>query len=258
MKVALVTGASSGLGADFARELAAKKFDLIITARRKDRLEKLRIEIESEFNVKVDICVADLSTPKGVQKIINKIKKDEIEVHTLINNAGLGYQATFAEKEIEDWETLIQVNVNSLIALTNYFVKPMLARKKGAILNVASVAGFQAIPWFSVYAASKAFVLSFTEGLAKELAGSGVKISALCPGPTKTEFAQVSGSLHMKAPDLIWQSSKEVASSGLKALENNDTVYVPGALNKVQIYGQRLLPRTIVNTISSMFFKPKE
>lgn len=240
--LALITGASSGLGADFAREFAARGYDLFVTARRTDRLESLKQEIESTHRNRVYLLSADLGAPEGAQEILDELKKQELRVHTLINNAGMARHAAFVDRD--DWDQTIQVNVTSLVNLTNALLPDMFAQKAGQILNVSSIAAFQAMPWMSIYAASKAFVLSFTEGLAEELKGRNIKISCLCPGGIRTEFSQASDIDETKYPDFVFMESVDVVREAIKALERNELIYVPGAINKASIAASKFLPRS--------------
>jgi len=254
-KLALVTGASSGLGVDFARSLAAAKYDLIITARRLDRLEQLKTELENKHHNSVTVCSADLSDEAGVRTILRVVQQHHQPVHFLINNAGYGYACQFLDKGAEDWQKLIQVNVNSLVHLTRALLPPMIDQKQGRILNVASIAGFQAVPWFAIYAAAKAFVVSFSEALAIEVKDHNIKVSCLCPGPTKTEFAQISGSDKRKTPDFIWQTSPGVVTEGMNALEAGKVVCIPGLFNKIQVHIQRFFPRKLITRIAGSIYR---
>ena len=259
-KLALITGASSGLGSDFARELAARNHDLFITARRLDRLESLKKEIESKHDVEVHVFSADLSDPGGVGSILDDLKNRKKEVDVLINNAGYGTRTFVLDKQPEEWERMIRVNVNSLTALTMGILPSMVKKQGGKILNVASTGAFQAVPWFTVYAAAKSFVLSFSEGLAKELKDkkTNVRVACLCPGPTRTEFISVSGADTIYAPEFLWMESKEVVDIGLKALERNETVCIPGIINKLQFYCGKFVPRVIITRAAGFLYKPED
>lgn len=228
-KVALITGASSGLGADFARELAVQGHDLLVTARRLERLELLKKEIEQEHKVEVSVFAADLGDPDGANNILEELGKQDMKVDVLINSAGYGTRSFILDKKPTHWEEMIQVNLNSLVTLTLGVLPTMVQNRGGNILNVSSTAGLQASPYFSVDAATKAFVLLFSEGLRKELKdqNTNVKVTCLCPGPTRTEFASVAEADTMTAPDYMWMESEEVVKIGLKSLENNESVRIP-------------------------------
>lgn len=191
--VALITGASSGLGKEFARIHASRGGDLLLVARRQNELEIVKSELEKEFGVQVTVFAVDLTLNDAVESILNKIKSNGIIVEILINNAGFGGYGNFHERELQHELEMIRLNVEALTKLTHYLLPEMLKRKSGYILNVASVAGFLPGPLQSVYYATKAYVVSFTQGIAAEISGSGVKISALCPGPVHTGFESAAG-----------------------------------------------------------------
>ncbi len=257
-KLALITGASSGLGAGFARELAMQGHDLFITARRLDRLESLKKEIEQNYTVRVHTFSADLIDPNGVNNILGELKKQNLEVDVLINNAGFGARVFLLDKQPDDWDNIIRVNVNSLVALTMGILPTMVKNQKGQILNVASTGAFQAVPWLTVYAATKSFILSFSEGLGAELKDQNinVQVTCLCPGPTRTEFHSLADAENIDFPDFAWMESDEVVKIGLNALEKNKRVCIPGTYNKLSIYSQRLIPRNLTTSIVGNMHKP--
>ncbi len=257
-KLALITGASSGLGAGFAKELAVQGHDLFITARRLDRLESLKKEIEQNYTVRVHTFSADLIDPNGVNNILGELKKQNLEVDVLINNAGFGARVFLLDKQPDDWDNIIRVNVNSLVALTMGILPTMVKNQKGQILNVASTGAFQAVPWLTVYAATKSFILSFSEGLGAELKDQNinVQVTCLCPGPTRTEFHSLADAENIDFPDFAWMESDEVVKIGLNALEKNKRVCIPGTYNKLSIYSQRLIPRNLTTSIVGNMHKP--
>ncbi len=257
-KLALITGASSGLGTDFARILAAQNHNLFITARRLERLELLKKEIEQKHNVQVFVFAADLGDPEGAKKILDEIKKQKMEVDVLINSAGYGTRASLLDKKPADWEKMIQVNANSLVALSLGVLPAMVKNKSGKILNVSSTGAFQATPYFSVYAATKSFVLNFSEGLRKELKFQkvNIKVTCLCPGPTRTEFATVAGADNINAPDLFWMESEDVVKIALNSLEKNKSLCIPGATNKLHACTAKLMPRKFITHMLGMINKP--
>jgi len=257
-RLALVTGASSGLGADFAKELAAQGHDLFVTARRLERLQSLKTEIEEKHDVEVSVLDADLGDPQGASAILNELKRREMKVGVLINSAGYGTRSYMLDKEPAHWEQMIRVNLNSLVTLTLGILPTMVENQGGKILNVSSTAGLQASPYFTVYAATKAFVLLFAEGVRKELnyQHTNVKVTCLCPGPTRTEFATVAEADGMSAPDYMWMESEEVVKIGLKSLENNESVCVPGISNKIHANTVKWMPRNILTEMLGKTNKP--
>ncbi len=258
-RLALITGASSGIGADFARELAAQNHDLFITARRLDRLESLKKEIEQQYGVQVHTFTADLIDPDGVNSILEELHRQNLKVDVLINNAGFGARVFILDKRPEDWDNIIRVNVNSLVALTMGILPSMVERQNGKILNVSSTGAFQAVPWLTVYAATKAFILSFSEGLAAELKDQhiNVQVTCLCPGPTRTEFHTLADADDIGFPDFAWMESDQVVTAGLNALERGERVCVPGVYNKLSLHSQRLVPRSIVTHMVGNMHKIK-
>jgi short-subunit dehydrogenase len=256
--VALVTGASSGLGVDFAKELASRGHDLLVTARRLNRLESLKREIEGRHNVEVSVFDADLGDPGGANRVLDELKRKDMKADVLINSAGYGTRSFILDKKPGHWEQMIQVNLNSLVTLTMGVLPAMVERRAGKILNVSSTAGLQASPYFTVYAATKAFVLLFSEGLTKELKdrNSNVKVTCLCPGPTRTEFASVAEVGGMSAPDYMWMESQEVVKIGLKALEDNEGVCIPGASNKIHACTAKWMPRKLLTEMLGKMNKP--
>jgi hypothetical protein len=256
--LALVTGASSGLGADFAKELAAQGHDLFVTARRLERLQSLKKEIEEQHDVRVSVFDADLGDPHGASAILDELKRHEMKVGVLINSAGYGTRSFMLEKTPAHWEQMIRVNLNSLVTLTLGILPTMVENQGGKILNVSSTAGLQASPYFTVYAATKAFVLLFSEGLRKELKdrNTNVRVTCLCPGPTRTEFASVAEADGMSAPDYMWMESEEVVKIGLKSLEANESVCIPGISNKIHACTAKWMPRNILTEMLGRMNKP--
>jgi len=255
-KTALVTGASSGIGVEFARQLAAQGYDLCIVARRADRLQELKERIESSSEATVHVMQTDLSSPEAIQSLATRLRDQGLNIDCLVNNAGFGRQFYLQELSAAEWEKMIQVNCSALVALTRELLPGMIERKRGEILNVASVASFQAVATMTVYAASKAFVLSFSEGLRHEVKQHGINVSCLCPGATYSEFAQVAQTKHREAPSFAWMTPERVAQIGIRGMQKNRPVVVPGLLNKALIYGQSLFPRWLVNAITATMFRP--
>lgn len=241
--VTLVTGASAGLGASFARACAARGDELVLVARRKERLDALVDEVGRAHAFSLD-----LSTPDAPARLVELLDMRGLHVRTLINNAGFGLTGRFSDLPGDRQAEMIDLNVRTLTRLTHLVLPSMLERREGGILNIASTAAFQPGPGFAVYFATKAFVLSFTEALHQEMAGSGVKVSALCPGPTRTEFGSVAG-VTSAAFDRFSADADSVVQAGLAGLERNEAVIVPGLVNKLGTQGGRLLPRAVMRRI---------
>lgn len=247
-RVSLVTGASSGFGLEFCTQLAAAGNDLFITARRGEILKNIKSDLEARYNIKVYTCVANLGSPKGVKTICEKIEHDKLYVSTLINNAGFGYNKYFTDKTSEEWNDLIEVNVQSLVAMTHYFIAHMKKNGGGKILNVSSISAFQPVPTYAVYAASKAFVLLFSEAVRNELKGSQVQISALCPGVSFTGFQERAGVSKKAFVGIL--SPQKIVSIGLAGLNKNKSVIIPGFLNRFLNFFIRVLPRNVVTLVA--------
>jgi short-subunit dehydrogenase len=243
-KYAVVTGASSGIGYELARLVAADDKNLVITARNKEALEQLKSELESKQGISARVLVKDLSFPGAPLEIYSELEKDGIDVDVLVNNAGFGLYGEFSGTELEKELALIQVNIASATCLTKLFLKNMLANKSGKILNVASSLGFIPVPLFSVYAASKAYLLNFSEALACELEGSGVSVTCLCPPPTKTAFW--ADMAHSKSAKMKMLSAEYVAKAGYRALKKGKLIVAPGWLVKSMLLLTRIAPRKAI------------
>ncbi|MCI0451977.1 MAG: SDR family oxidoreductase [Candidatus Latescibacteria bacterium] len=248
--VALVTGASMGLGAEFARLLASEGHDLVLTARSADRLDALKKEIEGLHGVTVRIVVQDLGDPRAPVAIYDDARSAGLEIDVLVNNAGFGMYGLFHQSDLQTELDMIQVNITAVVHLTKLFVRDMVARKRGRILNVASTAGFQPGPLQSVYYATKAFVLSFTEAIANELRGTGVTATALCPGPTPTEFQKRANVGKVRGLKLMMRVDPDVVvRAGYAGMMKGKAVVVPGVLNNVMAFTVRLFPRRMVTAV---------
>jgi short-subunit dehydrogenase len=243
--VTLITGASAGLGAEFARQLAARGQKLVLVARRKDRLDALAAELGNARTVAID-----LSEAGSTAALMADVAAAGEHVDTLINNAGFGLRGRFAELDAARQREMIDLNVTSLTQLCRAVAPGMIERRSGAILNVASTAAFQPGPNMAVYFATKAFVLSFTEALHEELKPHGIRVTALCPGPTRTEFGSVAGFGDNSAFDRLSTNAGGVVRAGLKALERNRALVVPGLLNKIGASSTRFVPRIAVRKIA--------
>ncbi len=249
-KTALITGASSGIGAELARVHAGQGGNLVIVARRQDRLAALQTELQKAHGVTVHVLVQDLTRAEAPRRIFEELQARAVAVDYLINNAGFGYRGLFYEQDWARNEAMIRVNILALAALTRLFLPLMVERHSGRVLNVASMAGFVPGPLQAVYYASKAFVISFSEAVGNELSGTGVTVTALCPGFTQTEFGQVAG-IAATQPFGKTLSTRQVAEIGYRAMRQGIPVVVPGALNKFAIHGLlRLAPRRLATRIS--------
>jgi short-subunit dehydrogenase len=248
---ALITGASAGLGADLAWLFAGDGHDLVIVARRRDKLDALAKEIETKHGVKVHVLAEDLARAGAATRIHDELAKRGIAIDYLVNNAGFGSTGAFAERDLGREVEMIEVNVVALVELTHLLVQPMLARKKGFILNLGSTAGFVPGPFMAVYYASKAFVNSFSEALSVELAGSGVSVTVCCPGATATEFAQVAGNDKTALFKAKVMGSREVAEEAYHAMLRSQPLVVTGFMNKLRIASLRLAPRGMARKIAA-------
>ena len=251
----LVTGASSGIGVELARELAKRGHGVTLVARRKDRLTKLAKELSAEHGVRAETIASDLSSAAARKRMVRTLEDRGLEVDVLVNNAGFGSAGRFQSLDAEAELRMVRTNVEAVVDLCSTYVPTMVERGRGAVLNVASVAAFQPVPRQSTYAATKAFVLSFTEGLHVDLKGTGVTATALCPGPTKTEFGDAAGIPDelFEIPGLVY-TAEEMAVAGVRAMERGRRSVVPGATNLVGAVGGRLMPRALVLPLIDRFY----
>jgi short-subunit dehydrogenase len=253
-KWAVVTGASAGIGRAFCSELAAGGANLVLVARRRDRLSELAAMLSSKHSIKTEICPADLAQPSGCEEIFAFTQGKGIEVDLLINNAGFGAYGEFPGSPLDRQLGMVQVNVSAVVHLTHLYLPPMIARRRGWVLIVASTAAFQAVPYLSAYAATKAFDLLFAEGLAEEMAPHGIKVCALCPGTTESEFFDVAGQ-----PKRIMrkrETAEKVAHTGLHALASGRSYVISGMKNYMGALSQRLISRRMVTRIVGKMFRP--
>jgi short-subunit dehydrogenase len=244
-KVALITGASAGLGVEFARQLSNRGHSLVLAARRKDRLDDLAKTLDNARAVAIDLAKANAAA-----KLLADVEANGEEVEFLVNNAGFGLIGRFAELDARRQRQMIDLNVATLTDLCRAVAPQLVARKSGAILNVASTAAFQPGPNMAVYFATKAYGLSFTEALHEELKPHGVKVSCLCPGPTRTEFGEVAGFGGSGTFDRVAMDAPEVVAAGLAGLDRNRAVVVPGLVNKIGAASTRFAPRSVVRRIA--------
>jgi uncharacterized protein len=253
-KWALVTGASAGIGLELARQLAGVGANLVLTARRTDRLQELASQLTAKHPVKVEICAADLTQPGAPTAIHAFTTARKIEVALLINNAGFGAFGYIHQIDPNTLAEMIQVNCTAVVALTQLYAAEMVARRHGDIMIVSSVAAFQPVPFNSAYAAIKAFDLLFSEGIAEELREFGVNVSALCPGSTNTEFQSVA-----RQPDRVFRSaetSEKVARVGLEGMAAGKTYVISGGKNWAMIQAERLSPRRFTASMAAKMMRP--
>jgi len=247
---ALITGASAGIGREFARQLGSRAQSLVLIARREERLNELRDELRKQnTQLTVHVRAVDLCDKSQIDELVRWLEENKIEIDFLINNAGLGDYGPFATSPLERDDEMLQVNVVALTSLTRRLLPQMIARNRGAILNVSSSAGFLPIPGMSVYAASKAYVNSFSEALRAEMRGTGVTVTALCPGPVHTEFGDVAkrpGGEPERGPEFIYVSVENTARDALAAVEADRPLLIPGLAMKLGMFLVRLTPMSIL------------
>jgi hypothetical protein len=251
----LITGASAGIGSEFARQMAERGYNVTLAARRIDRLTELAAELEEAHGVRAIAVACDVTEPDQRQELIDSIEARGDHVDILINNAGIGTEHAFMADPTEKQVQQIEVNVVALTALTHMLLPGMLERGSGAVLNVASTAGFQPMPRQAVYAATKAYVLSFSQGLSKELKGTGVSVTVLCPGPTRTEFfGEAQAQLEADSPDWTWQNADDCAREGLDAMFKQKRVHIPKAVNRIGAYSAKLSPTAMTLEVLDRFW----
>jgi short-subunit dehydrogenase len=249
--VAVVTGASTGIGKDLAEACARDGNDLVLVARRADVLKQVAVDLEKRYPIRVDVITEDLTDSTAPGRILTQLNALSIQPEILINNAGSGAYGRFLETDMNEELSSIQLNVAALTHLTKLILPGMVQRGHGRILNVASTAAFQPGPLMAVYYATKAYVLHLSEALASELAGTGVTVSCLCPGPTRTEFHARAGMSHMwLLSQPMMASSADVARAGYEGMKRGKRVIIPGLLNKVLAFAVRLAPRRLPPAIA--------
>jgi uncharacterized protein len=259
---ALVTGASAGIGREFARQLGGRAATLVLVARRQARLEELRAELLGRHpDLRVEIRPTDLSRAAAVEALVLWATTQKPAIDLLINNAGLGDLGTFATSDPEKVDTMMQVNMVALTRLARALLPAMIEQKRGAILNVSSSASFLPIPNFAVYAATKAYVTSFSEALRSELRGSGIHVSALCPGPVRTEFTEVARRQPTgpppREPELAYVTVEKVVIDALRGIERDQAIVIPGLLMKLGMLLVRLTPLPLLR-LANRFTRKSE
>jgi short-subunit dehydrogenase len=254
-KWALVTGASAGIGLALAEQLAAAGANLVLTARRADRLDSLAARLRSEYSIEARIIAADLADPSVPQQLLSETEESGVAIDILINNAGFGYNGEFVKGDAAWQRQMVDLNCAAVVHLTRLFLPRMIERRRGYVMIVASTAAYQPVPYLATYAATKVFDRFLAEALAHEVSGYGVKVSALCPGPTESEFNEVAGLREMRGRKS--QSAEEVARIGLEALVNGKHWVIPYAAGKVMVFMQRFAPRQLVSGAAAKMFRPK-
>jgi short-subunit dehydrogenase len=248
MNTTLITGASSGIGAAFARKLAARGRNVFLVARSEDKLIALCNELGRLTSIRAQYLALDLRDPDAGAQLLEETKKRELEIEMLINNAGFGSMGDFVKLDLNHELEMIQLNIRALVDLTQRFLWPMRDRKRGTIINVASTAAFQAVPYMATYAATKAFVLSFSEALWEENRAHGVHVMALCPGVTETNFFEAAGI--DRPPMRTIQTAEEVVETALRALTREKPTVISGWTNFLTVEAERFFPRSFVTKVA--------
>lgn len=260
MPAALITGASSGIGAVFVQELAKRNKNLVLVARSEEKLQQIEEKLQAKYQIEIQAIKQDLTEADAVNKIFTKLESQQISIDFLVNNAGFGEHGSFNQTKWERHQKMIQLNILTLVDLTYKCLPIMISNNYGRIINVASTAAFHPMPYLSVYAATKAFVLNFTEALWAENRNTGVKILALCPGPTKTEFFNTAGWERFSTNSSEYKNidePSEVVKTALKAIEKGNSYSVPGRfLNQVITNMPRFLPREMIAKLAEREFRP--
>ncbi|HAG82663.1 MAG TPA: oxidoreductase [Cyanobacteria bacterium UBA12227] len=261
MPTALITGASGGIGAAFARELAKRQTDLVLVARSQDKLHKLAQQLQEDYQIEVEVIVQDLIVPDAATNVFKSVTQKNITIDLLINNAGFGDYGSFSQTSRTKQLEIIQLNILALVDLTHQVLPQMQQRGSGIIMNICSISGFQPLPYLSIYSASKAFVLHFSEALWAENQHTGVKILVVCPGPTQTDFFEVAGFNKMSnsgSQNQDIESPESVVQEALNALERDDCTVVTGSWkNHIIVNLARFLPRKLLVKVVEPQFRPK-
>jgi short-subunit dehydrogenase len=255
---ALITGGSVGIGAALAEVFASHGHDLILVSRNREALERRGRDIQQKFRVQVTCLAEDLADPAGPRRLHEAVTERSLDVHYLVNNAGVGLYGKFATTDLATELKMIQLNVTSVVDLTKRFLPSMVQRNSGRILNVASTAAFVPGPWMSVYYATKAFLLSFSQAVDYELSSSGIRVTTLCPGPTESEFKVRAGSQRSRLFEASVMDAPRVARVGYDAMMKGKPVAVPGLRNKLIPVAARIVPRPMITTLSHRAARPTE
>jgi uncharacterized protein len=255
--VALVTGASSGIGEAIARELASRGYGLALAARREERLVTLGDELSGRHGVRAEPIACDVTTAAGRDALAERVADAGLEVEILVNNAGFGGGGNVAGADRERLVEMVQVNCEAVLDMQARYLPGMVERDRGAVMNIASMAAFQPIPGTATYAATKAFVLSLSEAIHAELAGTEVTVTAVCPGPVRTEFTTAAGIEHAedRGPEMIWMSAEDVARAAVEGTRRGKRVVVPGVLQRATALSGQHAPRALGLPIAKRIWK---
>jgi len=248
-KWSLITGASSGFGVQFAKLLAARKSNLVLAARRAEPMERLAAELRHKHGVDIAVERIDLARPEAGTEIKSRLSARGVSIDILVNNAGYGWYGSFIDQPLNTITDMLQLNVTTLTELTHLFADDMVERRAGHILLIASLLGYQAVPGYAVYAATKAYVLLLGEALHQELQPHGVAVTALCPGPSATSFAEVAGAKNSPILNMMTIDPQTVAEAGVRAMLARQATMVPGFVNKAIVFLDRLMPRPMQRAI---------
>jgi uncharacterized protein len=254
----LITGGSVGIGAALADVFAEHGHDLILVSRTRDQLDARAAEIRQKYRVQVACVPEDLSDPAGPRRVFDAVQAQRLDVHNLVNNAGVGLYGKFATTDLGAELKMIQLNVTSPVELTKRFLPAMIERRSGRILNVASTAAFVPGPWMSIYYATKAFLLSFSQAIDYELEPNGISVTTLCPGPTESEFKVRAGSERSRLFEAFVMDAPTVARAGYEGMMKGKTVVIPGMRNKLIPVAARLTPRPLIAMLSHRAARPSE
>lgn len=249
----LITGASSGIGLEFCKLFARDGYNLVLVARSTQKLESIALELRQAHGVDVTVLTEDLSQPGAAKKVFDVVQGRGIDIDILVNNAGFGIHRLLVETELDEVVQMLQINMVTLTELTRLFLSGMLRRKFGRILNIGSTGSFGPSPFMAAYVASKGYVLTFSEGLAEELRGSGVTVTALCPGVTPTGFQERAQVGNMPLVHYGIMSAEKVAAAGYKAMLHGKRRVVPGFANQLLVMSMSLTPRTIMLPLARRF-----
>lgn len=257
LTTALITGASSGIGYELSKVMAEQGHNLVLVARREDTLFHLAEYLKREHKITVTVIAADITSPGSAEHIYQRLQSEHIPVDILINNAGVGSWGSFTTQSTDEIDTMIALNIQALTRLTRLFVGDMTRRGLGKIVNIASVAGFLPGPYMAVYNASKAYVVSFSEALRVELKGTGVSVTAVCPGPTSSEFHHRAGTLDIPALRRVpMLGSGQVARGTYRAMKKHRAVYIPGRTNRLLVLLLNIVPTRLVSWLAARIMKP--
>jgi short-subunit dehydrogenase len=256
MNTTLITGASSGIGEVFARKLAARGRNVLLVARSEEKLITLCNELGRSNNIRAQYVALDLSKPESPARLYEEVEKRGLDIDMLINNAGFGSMGEFSKLDLARELNMIDLNIKSLVELTHRFIQPMLERKQGTIINVASTAAFQPVPFMATYAATKAFVLSFSEALWEENRSHGIKVMALCPGVTDTNFFEVARG--HKPPARVSQTPEDVVDTALRGLARGKSHVISGWTNFLMTQSERLAPRSLITRVAGRMMRSQQ